>query len=50
MTSYDAWPAARHGGKCLFLYTDGHIKIRDVAYEVAHDVSGDAQCEFCNGH
>jgi prepilin-type N-terminal cleavage/methylation domain-containing protein/prepilin-type processing-associated H-X9-DG protein len=45
-----AWPAPRHTGKCNFVYTDGHVKAVDVAYEFAHDQFGDPLCQFCNGH
>ena len=45
-----AWPAPWHTGMCNFLYTDGHVKLRNVSFEISHDVFGDPLCEWCNGH
>ncbi|HEY3332746.1 MAG TPA: DUF1559 domain-containing protein [Capsulimonadaceae bacterium] len=48
--AWNAWPSPRHSGGANFLYCDGHVKLRDVTYEIAHDVSKDKLCEWCNGN
>lgn len=50
MSTDKVWPAPRHNGRCMALYTDGHVKLADVGYLIAHNVSGDPQCQFCNGY
>lgn len=49
MSTDSVWPSPRHLGRCMVVYTDGHVKSENVAQMAAHDFSGDPQCAFCNG-